>query len=136
LFAAVLLCTYTLDACAGLQASPSGNAAPVISSVATSSNSFSVDCPPTFVTVTAHVTDSSGISSVQLWYRVGSDHPYTPLEMTRFGTNDYRATVKGVDMPLDAYGDWEFYVSAKDNSGKSSRSPTDASVQFLPCVSH
>jgi hypothetical protein len=136
LFALLFLSSYTLSACAGGRAAPSDHAAPIISSVSTSSESFSVDCPPTFVTVTAHVTDPSGIAAVQLWYRVGSDHPYIPVEMAPVTDKNYQATVKGTALSLDAYGNWEFYVTAKDKAGNSSKSPTNASVQFLPCVSH
>jgi hypothetical protein len=56
--------------------------------------------------------------------------------MAGLNGNDFGATVKGSDLPPDKYGPWEFYVTAEDKAGNRSQSRTDASVQFLPCVSN
>jgi hypothetical protein len=125
-----------LIGCSSVPAAAGDKAGPVIDSIKTSNNSFSIDCPPTSVAVTAHITDPSGISSVQLRYRVGSDKPYISLGMGGGNGNEFSATLKGSALPPDSYGAWEFYITAEDEAGNSTRSATDSSVQFLPCVSH
>src|SRR5689334_17266319 len=54
---------------------------PTIAQVTTSNQSFSIDCPPTSITVTANITDILGISRAVLWYRVDTDQPYTSKNM-------------------------------------------------------
>ena len=91
------------------------------------------DCLNTSETVTADITDESGIKQAVLWYRVGADQKYTPTEMSLAG-NKYRATVKALDVPGGEYGIWEFYITAEDQAGNKSQSALDTSVQLLPCV--
>ncbi len=91
------------------------------------------DCKNTSETVTADITDESGIKSATLWYRVGADQKYTPVDMQLVG-NKYSATVKALDTPGGEYGTWEFYITAQDKAGNKSQSPLDTSVQLLACV--
>lgn len=91
------------------------------------------DCQNTSETVTAHITDESGIKQVVLWYRVGEDQKYTPVNMSLIG-NKYSVTVKALDTPGGEYGTWEFYITAEDSVGNKSQSPLDSSVQLLACV--
>ncbi len=132
----VLLASVMASGCASPRAVVGAGRGPVIEGIAASTKSFSIDCPPTAVTVKARVTDAAGISRVQLWYRVGSDGPFVAADMAAGNGNEYAATVKGVDVGPAQYGAWEFYVTAENKAGQESRSETDASVQFLPCVAH
>ena len=91
------------------------------------------DCLNTSETVTADITDESGIKQAVLWYRVGADQKYAPTEMSLVG-NKYSATVKALDVPGGEYGIWEFYITAEDTAGNKSQSALDTSVQLLPCV--
>src|SRR6266498_1879345 len=91
------------------------------------------DCSITSVTVTADITDQSGIKQVALWYRIGADQPYTPVDMS-FTGGKYSVTVKALDVPGGKYGIWEFYITAQDKAGNQSQSPLDTSVQLLACV--
>ena len=69
-----------------------------------------------------------------LWYRVGAQQPFTPVETTAAGADHYVATVNGRDVPGSEYGVWEFYLTAEDRLGRQTQSPLDTSVQLLPCV--
>ena len=91
------------------------------------------DCMNTSETVTADITDESGIKSATLWYRVGTDQKYTPVNMNSQGSR-YSLTVKALDAPGGEYGTWEFYITAEDQAGNKSQTPLDTSVQLLPCV--
>ena len=108
---------------------------PTIAEITTSNQSFSIDCPPTSITVTANITDTSGIKNATLWYRVGSDQPYTSRTMDA-SNHSYSATVKGIELPAGPYGALEFYITTEDMAGNSSKSSVDNSIQFLPCVSN
>ncbi len=130
----VLLASLMASGCAGPRAAGEAGRGPVIEGVTASTKSFSIDCPPTAVTVRARVTDPTGTSRVQLWYRVGSDGPFVAVDMAEGNGGEYAATVKGVDVGPAQYGAWEFYVTAENKAGEQGRSETDASVQFLPCV--
>ena len=124
----------TLTACGA--ASTSGDSVgPTITQITTSAQSFSIDCPPTSITVTAQITDTSGVIRAVLWYRVDTEQPYTSKNMD-VSNNIYSATVKGIDLPAGPYGALEFYITAEDLAGNTSQSPLDQSVQFLPCVSN
>jgi len=113
---------------------PPDTTGPIFNRITTSSKTFSIDCVPTSVTVTARITDSSGIKRVVLYSRVGTDQAYTPAEMK--GTRDeYRATIRAVDLPGKGYGVWEFYITAENQAGNQSQSPLDQSVEMLLCVS-
>lgn len=102
--------------------------------ITTSSKSFSIDCVPTSVTVTASITAPAGLKRVVLYSRVGSDQDHTATDMQGEG-NEFRATVKAVDMPGKGYGVWEFYITAEDLAGNQSQSQLDRSVEMLLCVS-
>jgi hypothetical protein len=113
---------------------PHDTTAPIFNRITTSSKTFSIDCVPTSVTVTARITSPSGIKRVVLYSRVGTDQAYTPTGME--GTRDeYRATVNAVDMLGKGYGIWEFYITAEDLAGQQSKSSLDQSVEMLMCVS-
>ena len=124
----------TLTACgaASIQRDP---ARPTIAQITTSNKSFSIDCPPTSITVTAQITDTLGITRATLWYRVDTNQPYTSKNMDA-SNHSYSATVQGIDLPAGPYGAWEFYITAEDTAGNQSQSPLDQNVQFLPCVSN
>jgi hypothetical protein len=109
-------------------------AGPIFSRVTTSSKSFSIDCIPTSVTVTASIGAPSGLKRVVLYSRVSTDQVYTATEMNVAG-DEYQVTVKAVDMPGKGYGVWEFYITAEDLAGNQSQSPLDRSVEMLLCVS-
>jgi hypothetical protein len=109
--------------------------APTITEITTSNQSFSIDCPPKSITVTANITDPSGIKSATLWYRVGSDQPYTSRTMDA-SNQIHSATVNGIDLPPGPYGALEFYITAEDTAGNANNSSVDNTVQFLPCVSN
>ena len=66
---------------------------PVIKNIEASNKSFSIDCVPTSVTITAHITDPSGIKSAVLWYRVGTDQQYKSVNM-EFSNGVYNATIQ------------------------------------------
>lgn len=131
-----LLGSYAMTGCGAVLAASGDTTGPMINNITTSSQGFSIDCTPISITVTARITDPSGISRAQLWYRVGTDQPYASVDMAGSSGGDFNATVKGSDLPLGTYGVWEFYVTAQDKAGNASKSAPDTSVQFLPCVSH
>ena len=124
----------TITACgaASTQRDPVG---PTIAQVTTSNQSFSIDCPPTSITVTANITDTLGVRRAMLWYRVDTNQPYTSKNMAA-SNQIYSATVQGIDLPAGPYGALEFYITAENTAGNKSQSPLDQSVQFLPCVSN
>ena len=137
---ALLIPILAIRACQGKAAVPvqprsHATAGPVFQRITTSSRSFSIDCVPTSVTVTARLTAPSGIKRVVLHSRVGPDQSYTALDMNAAGA-EYQATVKAVDMPGMGHGIWEFYITAEDLAGNQSQSPLDQSVEMLMCVSH
>jgi hypothetical protein len=136
LLAGLLLLTSLLASCTALPNASSGKTSPAINNITTSTQSFSIDCVPTSVTVSANITDVSGIDRAQLWYRVGNDQAYTAVDMARQSGDTFSVTVKGLDIPVGEYGVWEFYITANDKAGNQSKSSPDASVQLLPCVSH
>jgi len=107
---------------------------PEIKDIQTSGNVLVIsDCQGTSVTITAKVTDPSGAVEVLLWYRIGSDQKFTSIPMDLH--NDmYEVSIQGSDFLGKAYGTLEFYITAKDEKGNSSKSGVDQSIQFLPCV--
>jgi hypothetical protein len=110
--------------------------APVISDVSTSNKVVVIsDCPSTSATITANVTDESKITSVLLWVRVGTDKTFASTEMG-WQNSVYTATVNGSDLQGHGYGVIEFYITAEDEAGNSSKSSVDRSIQFLPCVNN
>ena len=127
----IFIAALLLPACGKVS---SDHAAPIISDISSTGKVLVIsDCLSTSVTITAKVTDASKIASVHLWYRVGSDQSYlsTVMEL-RDGL--YTASVKGADLQGNGYGAMEFYITAQDGAGNSSKSPLDNSIQFLPCV--
>ena len=136
---AILIPLLLITACQGRATVPSplmsrDTTGPTFNRITTSSKSFSIDCVPTSVTVTAKITDSTAIKRVVLYSRLGTDQPYTATEMKEAG-DEYQATVKAVDLPGKGYGTWEFYITAEDLVGNQSQSPLDQSVEMLLCVS-
>jgi hypothetical protein len=131
--ALLFITTFVLSACVAI---PAAHPGPAISDVSTSGKVLVIsDCLATSVTVTAKVTDASRITSVLLWYRVGSDGPYASTNMNAQG-GLYTASVKGSDLQGGGYGTMEFYITAEDEGGNHGQSPPDKSIQFLPCVSN
>ncbi|MBI3243312.1 MAG: hypothetical protein HYZ49_13560 [Chloroflexi bacterium] len=157
-FLVIMICASTLAACVGEEvipgqppptrggdvptltappASPTSadTVGPDFDSIAASSAVFAKsDCKPTSITVTATITDPSGVTQVVLWYRVGAAQSFTPIELESLGNDKYRATVRGLDVPGSEYGPWEFYIVAEDGAGNTSQSLLDTSVSLLPCV--
>jgi len=122
-----------LAACAPVRSSKAG---PTISDISTSGKTLVIsDCLGTSITFGAKVSSESKITSVLLFYRVGSDMPFESVAMTGRGEN-YTGVVQGKDLQGKGYGGLEFYITAKDEEGKTSKSPVDKSIQFLPCVNH
>jgi len=129
----IFIAALVLSACEGIRGDYTG---PAISDVSTSGKVLVIsDCLATAVTITAKVTDASRITSVLLWYRVGSDRPFTSTSMDAL-EGLYTASVKGSDLQGDGYGTMEFYVTAEDGEGNAGKSPLDKSIQFLPCVNN
>ena len=134
------ICVVVMSGCAGsetrmITSTPPEATGPKFNQITTSGRSFSKDCVPTSITITANITAPSGIKNVVLWYRVGADQPYTPANMLLSG-GEYSVTVNASDITGAQYGIWEFYISAEDALGNQSQSPSDKSVQLLPCVSN
>lgn len=125
--------SFIVSACADQQ---SDHVGPVIRDISTSGKVVVIsDCADTSVTITAKVTDVSNITNVLLWYRVGSDQPFASLNMNP-QSGLYTVAVKGSDFQGHGYGAMEFYITAENASGNTSKSPLDNSIQFLPCVSN
>jgi hypothetical protein len=136
---AILMAVMAISACQGratvpITPIPQNTDGPIFHRITTSSKSFSIDCVPTSVTVTASITAPSGIKRVVLHSRVGTDQAYTALEMNAAG-DDYQENVKALDVPGKGYGVWEFYITAEDLAGNQSQTPLDRSVEMLQCVS-
>jgi len=129
-----LIWAITISACA-TTSTPQDLTGPTITQITTSTKSFSIDCVPTSVTVTANIIDTLGVRHATLWYRVGSDQPYISKNMD-VSNHSYSATVKGIELPPGPYGNWEFYIAAENTAGNSNKNPVDNSIQFLPCVSN
>jgi hypothetical protein len=133
IFALVFISTLASSACGRLQRDSSG---PNISNIETSDKVVVIsDCPSTSVTITATVTDESNITSVLLWFRVGTDEPFTSARM-ELQNDIYTASVQGSELQGHGYGAVEFYITAEDGEGNTSKSPIDSSIQFLPCVNN
>ena len=133
-----LLFSMLLAACI---AAPSGapptpdTTGPTITQVTASSKGFvKSDCTPTAITVTATISDPADVADVLLWYRVGDSQPLTSVAATSADDSHYSVSVKGTEVPGSDYGVWEFYLTADDGLGNQSQSPTDTTVQLLPCV--
>jgi len=111
--------------------------APQITEIKTSSKVLAKsDCIPTSETITANITDDSGVKTAALWYRIGQDHKFTSTPMKRETGNTFGATLIALDIPGGEYGTLEFYILAEDEEGNQSKSPMDTSVQLLACVAN
>ena len=118
---------------------PSDTTGPTIDRIGTSNNFFyRSGCSPLSIQVTAHVTDPSGVVNVNLWYRVGSSGSFTSVSMDAIGSDTYRKTVNGSEVPGTSIGTWQFYITARDGAsglGNVSQSPTNTSVTlYSTCV--
>ncbi|HXQ39085.1 MAG TPA: hypothetical protein VN843_34115, partial [Anaerolineales bacterium] len=90
----ILIFAMVMVACGGREKlmvapTPQDAPGPIFNHITTSSNGFSIDCIPTSVTITANITNSSGITRAVLWYRVGADQAYTPVDMDQVSGNNY-----------------------------------------------
>lgn len=113
---------------------PADKSGPAINNIKTSGNILSIsDCLGTSVDISADVTDPSGVESVLLWYRTGADQKFTSTSMESQNST-YQTTLKGPDFLGKPYGTLEFYITARDKAGNTSKSAIDQSIQFLPCV--
>jgi len=128
----LLIASFILVACGK---GASDQAGPDISDVTTSGNVLVIsDCAGTSVSITAKVTDPSGVKNVFFWYRV-SDQPFISREMT-LKDGVYEVSVQGSEFLGKGYGTLDFYIQAEDGAGNVSKSAVDQSIQFLPCVSN
>ncbi len=130
----IVISVFTIAACQQSASASQDRTAPSIDHIETSAKWLAKsDCQNTSETVTAEITDESGLKQVTLWYRVGEDQKYTPVDMSLVN-GKYSVTVKALDTPGGEYGVWEFYITAEDTIGNKSQSPLDTSVQLLACV--
>ncbi len=130
----LILIPWVTSACTILP--PHDTTNPTIQQVITSSKVLAKsDCIPTSLTVTANIADDDQVDEATLWYRVGSDQKFTSTKMTYVKQDQYSAKVIALDVPGGEYGVVEFYILARDKAGNETKSPTDTSVQLLPCVS-
>jgi hypothetical protein len=122
-----------VSSCSGAPAS--GKTGPTIENIHTSSKVLAKsDCIPTSITITADITDSEGVESVTLWYRVGQDQDFTSTAMILANRNHYVTAIKALDIPGGEYGVFEFYIAAQDKAGDQAKSPIDKSVELTRCV--
>jgi hypothetical protein len=130
----VWISIFALTACQQQPSASQDRVGPGIEHIETSAKFLAKsDCKNTSETVTAEVSDESGVKQVTLWYRVGSDQKYRPVNMSLIA-GKYSVTVKALDTPGGEYGTWEFYLTAEDTVGNQSQSPLDTTVQLLACV--
>lgn len=101
--------------------------------MASSAVFYRAGCDPASITVTANISDPSGVANALLWYRVGASGPYTGAAMDWLAGDDYRVTVNGVDVPGSNYGVWEFYVTAQDGAGNPGQSALNTDVSLNLC---
>ncbi len=131
----IVLVVLSISGCSAMPASASDTTGPAIENITTSSKVLAKsDCIPTSLTITSDVTDSRGVESVALWYRVGTDQNFTQTNMTHGNGNQYTATIKAMDIPGGEYGTFEFYIIAQNRTGAQTKSSTDKSVELTRCV--
>jgi uncharacterized protein YcfL len=131
----IIVGSYLIAGCTALASISSNQAGPAIKNITTSTKVLAKsDCIPTSVTITADVSSSAGVKSVNLWYRIGKNQDYTPATMLQTEGNTYSATIVALDIPGGEYGPLEFYITAQDGQDNQSKSQLDTSVQLLPCV--
>lgn len=100
-------------------------------------------CGVTSNTITATVTDASGVSEVLLWYRAKRTSPaetgeLLSIPMTKTTGNVYQAII-GIPELIDSltyYADGivEFYITARDNKGNTTQSGTQ-NFNTIMCIS-
>ena len=128
-----LILSLMITGCARRQTDTQG---PVISDVTVSNNVLVIsDCISTSITISAHVTDDTSIAKVILWFRAGSEGSYKTVSM-KLRNDRYEGIIQGSELLGQRYGVLEFHITAEDNRGNLSTSPTDKSIQFLPCVNN
>lgn len=128
----LVIASLLLSACGKDASDRSG---PEIRDIKTSGDVLVIsDCLATSVSISATVSDPSGVESVLFWYRV-ADQPFASASM-KLQDNRYQVSIEGLEFLGKTYGTMEFYIQAKDGAGNSSQSPVDQSVQFLPCVNN
>ncbi len=124
---------YLLSSCGNLSRDQTG---PQISDIQTSGNVLVIsDCAGTSVTISASVTDPSGVQNVDLWYRTGDDPKFSSATM-KLEQDRYQVTLNGSDFLGRPYGDLAFFITAENKRGNSSKSAMNQSIQFLPCVNN
>jgi hypothetical protein len=129
----IFLSFCLLPACGNLHGDQAG---PQISDIQTSGNVLVIsDCSGTAVTISARVTDPSGVQNVQFWYRTGDGPKFSSANM-ELEQDLYRITLNGPDFLGRPYGVLAFYITASDKRGNTSKSAINQSVQFLPCVNN
>lgn len=134
--ACILLFLVTLCGVSACQKLSNDQTGPSISEIQTSGNVLVIsDCAGTAVTISAKVTDASGIDKVQLWYRTRPDQKFVSSDMSG-QAGKYSVELKGPDFLGRPYGTLEFYITAQDKVGNTSKSPVNQDIQFLPCVNH
>jgi hypothetical protein len=111
--------------------------APRITVIKTSSKFLAKsDCLNTSETITANITDDTGIKSAALWYRIGRDQKFTSAAMKPEAGDTFEATLIALDIPGGEYGTLEFYILVEDVEGNQAKSEIDTTVQLLPCVAN
>lgn len=98
-------------------------------------------CGPNDVTISAMITDPSGIGQVVLAYRmvipgVAPDPGWQSAGMSAVGGDTYQASLSSANFPTllrGADGRLEFYVLASDGAGNAGQSATDTSVTMKRC---
>ncbi len=129
----ILVLLAVLTACKDLSKDRTG---PEITNIQTSGKVLVIsDCAGTAVTISADVTDPSGVEKVSLWYRTGDEQQYSSMDMKQ-KEGSYQANLSGPDFLGRPYGTLEFYITAEDGMGNISKSPANQSIQFLPCVNN
>ncbi len=124
---------------------PSDTQGPSISGITKSVESVydSPACGVTSNTITATVTDASGVSEVLLWYRAKRTSPaetgeLLSIPMTKTTGNIYQAIIGIPELTgsLTYYTDGvvEFYITARDSKGNSTQSGTQV-FNTLMCIS-
>ena len=117
---------------------------PTISNITTSDDPIyypsSVNCSPDRVTISASISDPSGVSAAKLTYRVVDESSsrigeWQPLAMSQTAGATYAATVGPVELELSltppSYGsavNLEYYIQAYDGKSNHSQSPTNTVV--------
>ena len=107
---------------------------PAITDITTSGRIVVIsDCLATSVTISARVVDGAGVRKVVLWFRAGSGRHFKSATMAETDGR-FETVLKGTVLRGHGYGTLEFFITASDSHGNSTRSRSDRSIEFLPCV--